>query len=188
MHWRRCLGGCLTMIQEQSSLWRGLLLQTPWGLPARDSYTCFLQGSWENKHVFLWLLALIASLLLQEKMVSYPKLDFSVQELQERFQQQLEMELNNTITIESVESAKPLTPQAIKAVKLGVWGLHVWREGGQFSPQDQWERGRDRGPKKGGSSLVTQSHHSITVLLPFLCSANCWPPFVPGGMTPSSRP
>lgn len=123
--------------------------------------------------LFLWLLALIASLLLQEKMVSYPKLDFSVQELQERFQQQLEMELNNTITIESVESTKPLTPQAIKAVKLGVWGLHVWREGGQFNPQDQWERGRDRGPKKEGSSLVTQSHHSITVLLPFLCSANC---------------
>ena len=50
--------------------------------------------------------------------MSYPKLDFSVQELQERFQQQLEMELDNTVTIESVESAKPLTPQAIKAVKL----------------------------------------------------------------------
>ncbi|NXW24397.1 RPOM protein, partial [Circaetus pectoralis] len=54
----------------------------------------------------------------KEKMVSYPKLDFSVQELQECFQQQLEMELNNTITIESVESTKPLTPQAIKARKL----------------------------------------------------------------------
>lgn len=50
--------------------------------------------------------------------MSYPKLDFSVQELQERFQQQLEMELDNTVTIESVESTKPLTPQAIKAVKL----------------------------------------------------------------------
>lgn len=48
----------------------------------------------------------------------YPKLDFTVQELQERFQQQLEMELDNTVTIESVESTKPLTPQAIKAVKL----------------------------------------------------------------------
>ncbi|NXD85898.1 RPOM protein, partial [Halcyon senegalensis] len=53
-----------------------------------------------------------------EKLVSYPKLDFSVQELQERFQQQLEMELDNTVTIESVESTKPLTPQAIKARKL----------------------------------------------------------------------
>lgn len=63
-------------------------------------------------------------------MVSYPKLDFSVKELQERFQQQLEMELKNTITIESVEAAKPLTPQAVKAVKLGSGG----------SPQDLWVR------------------------------------------------
>ncbi|NXF11979.1 RPOM protein, partial [Smithornis capensis] len=54
----------------------------------------------------------------KEKVVSYPKLDFSVEELQERFQQQLEMELNNTITIESVEAAKPLTPKAIKAREL----------------------------------------------------------------------
>ncbi|XP_029821207.1 DNA-directed RNA polymerase, mitochondrial [Manacus vitellinus] len=54
----------------------------------------------------------------KEKVVSYPKLDFSVEELQERFQQQLEMELNNTITIESVEAAKPPTPQAVKAREL----------------------------------------------------------------------
>lgn len=62
--------------------------------------------------------ALTALLLLQEKMVLYPKLDFSMQELQERFQQQVEMELDNTITIDSVESTKSLTPQAEKAVKL----------------------------------------------------------------------
>lgn len=60
-----------------------------------------------------------ASVPLQETMGSYPKLDFSVKELQERFQQQLRMELKNTVTIESVEAAKPLTPQAIKAVKFG---------------------------------------------------------------------
>lgn len=73
--------------------------------------------------------------------MSYPKLDFSVQELKERFQQQLEMEVDNTITIESVESAKPLTPQAIKAVKLretggctsggkgGSSALRAWMQG-----------------------------------------------------------
>ncbi|XP_074784111.1 DNA-directed RNA polymerase, mitochondrial isoform X2 [Athene noctua] len=43
---------------------------------------------------------------------------FYSRELQERFQQQLEMELNNTVTIKSVESTKPLTPQATKARKL----------------------------------------------------------------------
>ncbi|XP_014814059.1 PREDICTED: DNA-directed RNA polymerase, mitochondrial [Calidris pugnax] len=62
--------------------------------------------------------SLLQDFYSEEKMVSYPKLDFSVQELQERFQQQLEMELDNTITIESVEATRPLTPEAIKARKL----------------------------------------------------------------------
>ncbi|NXK53590.1 RPOM protein, partial [Chauna torquata] len=58
---------------------------------------------------------LLKNFYSKEEVVSYPKLDFSAQELRERFQQQLEMELNNTVTIESVESAKPLTPKALKA-------------------------------------------------------------------------
>nr|XP_038025070.1 DNA-directed RNA polymerase, mitochondrial isoform X2 [Anas platyrhynchos] len=43
--------------------------------------------------------------------------NFYSKELRERFQQQLEMELNSTITIQSVESTKPLTPQALRARK-----------------------------------------------------------------------
>ncbi|NXK29517.1 RPOM protein, partial [Arenaria interpres] len=62
--------------------------------------------------------SLLQDFYSEEKMVSYPKLDFSVQELQERFQQQLQMELDNTITIKSVEATRPLTPEAIKARKL----------------------------------------------------------------------
>uniref|UniRef100_A0A8B9FUD4 DNA-directed RNA polymerase n=1 Tax=Amazona collaria TaxID=241587 RepID=A0A8B9FUD4_9PSIT len=62
--------------------------------------------------------SLLQDFYSKEKMVPYPKLDFSVQELQECFQKQLEMEMDNTVTIESVESSKPLTPQAIKARKL----------------------------------------------------------------------
>ncbi|XP_053821889.1 DNA-directed RNA polymerase, mitochondrial [Vidua chalybeata] len=62
--------------------------------------------------------SLLQDFYSRETMASYPKLDFSVKELQERFQQQLEMELKNTVTIESVEAAKPLTPQAIKAREL----------------------------------------------------------------------
>lgn len=58
------------------------------------------------------------SLSWQEQRVPYPKLDLSAQELQECFQQQLQMELGNTVTIESVESTKPITPKAIEAVKL----------------------------------------------------------------------
>ncbi|KAI6072323.1 DNA-directed RNA polymerase, mitochondrial [Aix galericulata] len=71
--------------------------------------------------------ALLNSFYSKEKVVSYPKLDFSAQELRERFQQQLEMELNSTITIQSVESTKPLTPQALRARKQ-LAALHAqWR-------------------------------------------------------------
>ncbi|NWV16968.1 RPOM protein, partial [Origma solitaria] len=62
--------------------------------------------------------SLLQDFYTRETMVSYPKLDFSMKELQECFQQQLEMELKNTVTIESVEASKPLTPQAIKAREL----------------------------------------------------------------------
>ncbi|XP_038240169.1 DNA-directed RNA polymerase, mitochondrial isoform X2 [Dermochelys coriacea] len=64
----------------------------------------------------------------KEKPVSYPKLDFSVHELRERFQQQLEMEASNTVTINSVESAKPLTEQAIKARELLTMLRSKWRK------------------------------------------------------------
>lgn len=53
----------------------------------------------------------------KEKPVSYPKLDFSLHELRERFQQQLEMEVSNTVTIPSVEAVKPVTEEALKAVQ-----------------------------------------------------------------------
>ncbi|NXM23899.1 RPOM protein, partial [Oxyruncus cristatus] len=62
--------------------------------------------------------SLLQDFYSKEEVVSYPKLDFSVEELRERFRQQLEMELNTTITIESVEAAKPPTPQAVKAREL----------------------------------------------------------------------
>ncbi|NXF24066.1 RPOM protein, partial [Rhodinocichla rosea] len=72
--------------------------------------------------------SLLQDFYSRETMGSYPKLDFSVKELQERFQQQLEMELKNTVTIESVEAAKPLTPQAIKARELLGTLRSQWRD------------------------------------------------------------
>lgn len=109
-------------------------------------------------------LVLTASLFLQKKMVSYPKLDFSVQELRERFQQQLEMELNSTITIESVESTKPLTPQAIKAVNIRV-SEEV--EGTSVHRVSVGKTCRVIALKWEGF-LVMHFHHSVAVLLPFL--------------------
>ncbi|RLV88169.1 hypothetical protein DV515_00015566, partial [Chloebia gouldiae] len=89
--------------------------------------------------------SLLQDFYSRETMVLYPKLDFSVKELQEHFQQQLEMELKNTVTIESVEAAKPLTPQAIKAVKSGLWG----------SPQDLWVRAEAAQAKEGQLTLTS---------------------------------
>ncbi|NWR78478.1 RPOM protein, partial [Centropus unirufus] len=72
--------------------------------------------------------SLLQDFYSKEKVVSYPKLDFSVEELQECFQQQLKMELDSTVTIESVESTKPLTPQAINARKLLDTFRCQWRD------------------------------------------------------------
>ncbi|KFV49928.1 hypothetical protein N328_07832, partial [Gavia stellata] len=94
----------------------------------------------------------------KKKMVSYPKLDFSVQELQECFQQQLEMELDNTITIESVESTKPLTPQAIKARELLATLRSQWHDSILQALQKS---------KQSMSKLKMVSGYNI--LYPYLC-------------------
>ncbi len=46
----------------------------------------------------------------------YPKLDFTQEELQERFKHQLSMEQACTVTIDSVEAAKPVTENMAKMV------------------------------------------------------------------------
>ncbi|XP_067453403.1 DNA-directed RNA polymerase, mitochondrial [Thunnus thynnus] len=48
----------------------------------------------------------------------YPKLDFTQEELQERFKQQLGMEQACTVTIDSVEAAKPVTENMAKMREL----------------------------------------------------------------------
>ncbi|XP_053906418.1 DNA-directed RNA polymerase, mitochondrial [Cuculus canorus] len=102
--------------------------------------------------------SLLQDFYFKEKVVSYPKLDFSVQELQERFQQQLEMELASTVTIESVESTKPLTPQAIKARKL----LDTLRSRWHDSILQALKKS-----KHSMSKLKTASGYKI--LYPYLC-------------------
>lgn len=46
----------------------------------------------------------------------YPKMDFTQEELQERFKHQLGMEQACTVTIDSVEAAKPVTKNMAKMV------------------------------------------------------------------------
>ncbi|NXX08496.1 RPOM protein, partial [Larus smithsonianus] len=102
--------------------------------------------------------SLLPDFYSKEKMMSYPKLDFSMQELQERFQQQLEMELDNTVTIESVEATKPLTPQALKARKL----LDTLRSRWHDSILQALQKS-----KHSMSELKTASGYNI--LYPYLC-------------------
>ncbi|XP_048354229.1 DNA-directed RNA polymerase, mitochondrial [Sphaerodactylus townsendi] len=59
--------------------------------------------------------------------VSYPKLDFTAQELRERFQQQQQLEASNAVTIESVEAEKPLSEQAVRARELLAALRSRWR-------------------------------------------------------------
>ncbi|XP_068012301.1 DNA-directed RNA polymerase, mitochondrial [Melanerpes formicivorus] len=72
--------------------------------------------------------SLLQDFYSRDKAVPYPKLEFSVEELQERFQQQLQLELNNTVTIQSVEATKPLSPQASQARKLLASLRRQWQD------------------------------------------------------------
>ncbi|XP_015285247.1 PREDICTED: DNA-directed RNA polymerase, mitochondrial [Gekko japonicus] len=63
----------------------------------------------------------------KEKPVSYPKLEFTAQELRERFREQLQLEASNMVTIDSVEADKPLTEQAVKARELLAVLRSRWR-------------------------------------------------------------
>uniref|UniRef100_A0A8C5C720 DNA-directed RNA polymerase n=1 Tax=Gadus morhua TaxID=8049 RepID=A0A8C5C720_GADMO len=53
--------------------------------------------------------SLVQDLYLQREGHHYPKLDFTREELQERFGQQLEVEQGCTVTIDSVETVRPIT-------------------------------------------------------------------------------
>ncbi|KAG7488005.1 hypothetical protein MATL_G00029600 [Megalops atlanticus] len=57
---------------------------------------------------------LVEGFYTERDSVNYPKLDFSLAELQERFSRQLAMEQADTITIESVEALKPVTEHMAK--------------------------------------------------------------------------
>ncbi|NWU84746.1 RPOM protein, partial [Onychorhynchus coronatus] len=102
--------------------------------------------------------SLLQDFYSKEKVVSYPKLDFSVKELQERFQQQLEMELSNTITIKSVEAAKPPTPQAVKAREL------------LGSLRSQWHDALLQALQKSKHSMAkARTLRAYNITYPYLC-------------------
>ncbi|XP_053177815.1 DNA-directed RNA polymerase, mitochondrial [Scomber japonicus] len=62
--------------------------------------------------------SLVQDYYVQRANHQYPKLDFTQAELQERFKQQLSMEQACTVTIDSVEGAKPVTENMAKMREL----------------------------------------------------------------------
>ncbi|NXH17218.1 RPOM protein, partial [Bucco capensis] len=94
----------------------------------------------------------------REKMVSYPKLAFSAQELRERFRQQLQLELGNTITIPSVEASRALSPQASQAREL------------LASLRGHWHQSMLQALHKSKSSMSKlQTVSRYNILYPYLC-------------------
>ncbi|XP_035379242.1 DNA-directed RNA polymerase, mitochondrial isoform X1 [Electrophorus electricus] len=63
-------------------------------------------------------LPLLKSFYSEREGSRYPKMDFSLEELRERFSRQLAIEQSNTITIASVEATKPITENMARMRKL----------------------------------------------------------------------
>ncbi|XP_066492068.1 DNA-directed RNA polymerase, mitochondrial [Tiliqua scincoides] len=70
---------------------------------------------------------LLQNFYAQERPSSYPKLDLTAEDLRGRFRKQLELEASDTVTIDSVEIAKPLTDRAVKAQELLTALRSRWR-------------------------------------------------------------
>ncbi|KYO42610.1 DNA-directed RNA polymerase, mitochondrial [Alligator mississippiensis] len=83
--------------------------------------------------------------------VTYPKLDFSVQELQELFQKQLDMEMASTITVPSVTMTGSPSQHTVKAQKRLASLRSQWQQallqGLQKSRQHQARCMKKAGPK-----------------------------------------
>uniref|UniRef100_A0A1A8G0N2 DNA-directed RNA polymerase n=2 Tax=Nothobranchius korthausae TaxID=1143690 RepID=A0A1A8G0N2_9TELE len=67
-----------------------------------------------NLHTDLCSSPLVQDFYTQREHHTYPKLDFTQAELQERFKRQLSVERACTVTIDSVEAAKPVTANMAK--------------------------------------------------------------------------
>nr|XP_046247511.1 DNA-directed RNA polymerase, mitochondrial isoform X2 [Scatophagus argus] len=72
--------------------------------------------------------SLVQDLYSQRADHQYPKLNFTKQELQERFKRQLSLEQACSITIDSVEGAKPVTENVIKMRELLAGQRAQWRK------------------------------------------------------------
>lgn len=81
-----------------------------------DNYPSFFNILSNKAHLIYYLIWFL-SRVFQREGATYPKLDFSLKELQDRFSLQLAMEKATTVTIDSVEALKPVTDHMAKMVR-----------------------------------------------------------------------
>ncbi|XP_062311594.1 DNA-directed RNA polymerase, mitochondrial isoform X2 [Osmerus eperlanus] len=101
---------------------------------------------------------LVKDFYTQRGEASYPKLPFSHAELQRKFRQQLSEEQACTVTIQSVESSKPVTPHASRMREL------------LCELRSQWQSSLLLAFRETRQALASSSHHHLkTSLYPYLC-------------------
>uniref|UniRef100_A0A673JSH5 DNA-directed RNA polymerase, mitochondrial n=1 Tax=Sinocyclocheilus rhinocerous TaxID=307959 RepID=A0A673JSH5_9TELE len=103
-------------------------------------------------------LPLVEQFYAEREGATYPKLDFSLKELRDRFSLQLAMEKATTITIDSVEALKPVTENMAKMREL----LATRRK--------HWEKALLHALKEKKRILSSKSQKSwSTCIYPYLC-------------------
>ncbi|XP_051978328.1 DNA-directed RNA polymerase, mitochondrial [Xyrauchen texanus] len=103
-------------------------------------------------------LPLVEQFYAEREGATYPKLDFSLKELQDRFIHQLNMEKANTLTINSVEAIKPVTEHMAKMRYL------------LSTQRSHWEKALLQALKEKKKILANNSQRAwSTCLYPYLC-------------------
>ncbi|XP_051549108.1 DNA-directed RNA polymerase, mitochondrial-like isoform X2 [Myxocyprinus asiaticus] len=103
-------------------------------------------------------LPLVEQFYAERQGATYPKLDFSLTELRDRFNLQLNMEMANTITIDSVEAMKPVTEHMAKMRDL------------LATQRANWEKALFQALKEKKQILANNSQRAwSTCIYPYLC-------------------
>ncbi|XP_051765316.1 DNA-directed RNA polymerase, mitochondrial isoform X1 [Ctenopharyngodon idella] len=103
-------------------------------------------------------LPLVEQFYAEREGATYPKLDFSLKELRDRFSLQLAMEKATTITIDSVEALKPVTDHMAKMREL------------LSTQKKHWEKALLQALKEKKRILSNNSQRSwSTCIYPYLC-------------------
>ncbi|XP_053437582.1 DNA-directed RNA polymerase, mitochondrial isoform X1 [Nycticebus coucang] len=100
---------------------------------------------------------LLREIYAKDSPVCYPKLHLPLKTLKGFFQQQLHMELNTTICVESVEKAPVLTEETVHARKT-LKNLRM-----------QWEAALLRALQETKATQAREAHEGRPTLYPFLC-------------------